>query len=86
MKKTNLIESGDKQKLTFEIKPKNIASFDTGSSSWIVEPGEYVLITGTSSKDIRSRINFRVKDKIVVGKVSNALSSQWEFPIMTKPE
>jgi len=63
----------ERQILNFELEADDLASFYTDSSSWIVEPGEYQLMVGTSSQKIKQVSSFQVKEQLNAGKVSKAL-------------
>nr|WP_319397338.1 beta-glucosidase [uncultured Carboxylicivirga sp.] len=71
--KTALLQPGESQTLSFEIDEKDLASFDTESSSWVAEPGNYKLLVGSSSLDIRGAKDFSLPEFKVVEKVSEAM-------------
>ncbi|MBN2242533.1 MAG: glycoside hydrolase family 3 protein [Acidobacteria bacterium] len=77
--KTELLEPGQKQTLTFELSAGDLASFDTASSSWLAEAGEYTVKAGASSRDIKQTASFRLGRDVVVNKVNKALSPQREI-------
>ncbi|MBN1972300.1 MAG: glycoside hydrolase family 3 protein [Sedimentisphaerales bacterium] len=72
--KTKLLKPGQKQTLTFELNPMDLASFDTDSSSWIAETGRYIVKAAASSRDIRQTAAFTLDDELVVQKVNKALT------------
>lgn len=71
--KTRLLIPGESQTLTFIIDKTSLASFDSASSSWIAEAGNYEIRAGASSKDIRLKASFSLPKEIVVQKVSKSL-------------
>lgn len=71
--KTRLLNPSESQTLTFVIKPRQLSSFDTASSSWIVETGKYEVRIGASSKDIRQTASFTLDNEMIVKKESAAL-------------
>ena len=71
--KTKLLKPGESQVLTFKIDAEKLASFYTEKSSWVAEAGEYTVKAGSSSEDIKLSEKFRLKNDILVGKVSKAL-------------
>ena len=82
--KTALLQPGFSQTLTFEINPKDLASFDSKSSSWIAEAGKYIVKLGTSSDKILQTSTFSVAKEILVEKCHKVLSPQIEMEELTK--
>ncbi len=74
--KTVLLEPGKSQTLTFTLEPKDLASFDTNTSSWIAEAGQYSVKIGASSLDIKSVSSFVLPKELIVEKVHKALAPQ----------
>ena len=56
--KTKTLEPGESQTLTFTLTPRDLASFDEASSSWVAEAGTYTVKIGASSEDIRQSATF----------------------------
>jgi beta-glucosidase len=71
--KTRLLKPGESQILTFNIDKKDLASFDSNSSSWITEAGEYQVFIGSSSRNIRQTGTFSLNEKRVEEQVSRVL-------------
>jgi beta-glucosidase len=71
--KTKLLNPGEAQTLSFVLKPRQLASFDSGSSSWVAEAGEYQVKAGASSRDIRQTASFTLPGDLMVKKESAAL-------------
>ncbi len=71
--KTRLLKPGESQTINFEIGARNLASFDTASSSWIAEAGKYTVRIGASSRDIRQTATFSLDKELIVKKDSAAL-------------
>jgi beta-glucosidase len=46
------IASGETASITLNIPVKDLAYYDVKTSKWVVEPGKYKLLAGTSSRDI----------------------------------
>ncbi|WP_314141563.1 glycoside hydrolase family 3 C-terminal domain-containing protein [Buttiauxella noackiae] len=65
--KTDSLQPGASQKLTFTIPAKTLASFDPQKNQWIVEPGTYKAWVSPSS-DVTGRepVTFNVSEEIVV--------------------
>jgi beta-glucosidase len=53
--KINLLP-GQSKKVRLPLAFRSFATFDEASEGWVVNPGKYELMLGTSSKDIRQRI------------------------------
>ncbi len=77
--KTRLLEPGQRQTVTFELSARDLASFDTASSGWIAEAGDYTVKVGASSKNIKMTASFRLGEDIVERKVNRALAPEREI-------
>lgn len=53
--KTRELQPGETETLVLKLPKANLASFDTASSAWVVTPGNYDLLLGASSRDIRAK-------------------------------
>ena len=47
--------------MTFTLDSSSLSYFDDASHTWIVEPGKFDVLVGSSSDDIRSKVSFEVK-------------------------
>jgi len=72
--KTKLLLPGESQTISFVLTAKELASFNTPSSSWDAEAGNYTVKIGASSKDIRLNNSFFLSKNLVVKKESVALA------------
>jgi beta-glucosidase len=70
--KTKLIQPGEAQEITFILTPADLASFDSKTSSWIAESGNYTVRTGTSEKTFLSG-TFKLAKDVVGEKVNRVL-------------
>ncbi|MBS1668985.1 MAG: glycoside hydrolase family 3 C-terminal domain-containing protein [Bacteroidetes bacterium] len=77
--KTKLLAPGQSQTLSFIIKASDLASFDSNTSSWVAEAGEYTLKIGASSLDIRQTKKFQLDKELVTGKTSKSLVPKIEI-------
>ncbi|MFW6277085.1 MAG: glycoside hydrolase family 3 C-terminal domain-containing protein, partial [Prolixibacteraceae bacterium] len=55
------ISPNEKQKITFEITGNDLSFFAQKQNKWIVEPGEFKVLIGSSSRDIRLSGEFSLK-------------------------
>jgi len=51
-----MIDQGSTVEVELEISVQELAYYDTKTSKWIVEPGQYKLLAGTSAGDIKETI------------------------------
>ena len=49
---------GETQRVTFLLDQRSLAFYDPDQQAWIAEPGEYEVLVGSSSRDIRARATF----------------------------
>ena len=49
------LEAGEQKEISFELDRRAFAHFNTGLKDWLVETGEYQVMVGSSSRDIRSQ-------------------------------
>jgi len=65
--KTNKLDAGASEKLTFNIPAKILASFDQANNQWIVEPGTYkAYVSPSSNVTDTTPVTFTVDKEIVV--------------------
>ena len=70
--KTTLLQPGESQEINFTLRPADLASFDTKTSSWITDAGNYTARIGTSQKTVLSS-TFKLAKDVVVEKVNKVL-------------
>jgi len=73
-KKTALLQPGESETITFDLEARSLASFETRRSAWVAEPGSYQIKIGSSSRDIRHDVDFRLEQEMVVETVNKALA------------
>jgi beta-glucosidase len=54
------LNSGESKAVNFTIPAKELAFWDIGAKSFVVEPGAFEVMVGSSSDDIKSRGVFNV--------------------------
>ena len=82
--KTNLLQPGETQQMTFELDARSLASFQSGISAWIADKGEYEVRVGASSKDIRLTASFNLPNEIVVEEVNDVLYPNFTFTELSR--
>jgi beta-glucosidase len=71
--KTRTLAPGESQTLRFQLSPRDLASFDEASSSWMAEAGTYTVKIGASSEDVRQTATFTKASDEKVATVSVAV-------------
>ncbi|HUX83818.1 MAG TPA: glycoside hydrolase family 3 C-terminal domain-containing protein, partial [Chitinophagaceae bacterium] len=66
--KTRTLQPGEKQTMSFVLHPGDLASFDTGSSSWVAAAGDYTVRVGGSSDELTRQANFSLSRDLVTEK------------------
>ncbi|KRD12966.1 glycoside hydrolase [Flavobacterium sp. Root901] len=77
--KTKELKPGESQTLTLTLSPKDLASFLESKSAWIAEEGEYKVLIGASSLDIKQTASFSVSKEIIVEKVKKTFELDSKF-------
>ncbi|MGS2765032.1 glycoside hydrolase family 3 C-terminal domain-containing protein [Sinomicrobium sp. M5D2P9] len=55
------LKAGESKKVELEVPIGNLAYYDENISDWVVEPGTYALMLGSSSGDIKAKVNLKVE-------------------------
>ena len=71
--KTDELKPGEEQRLTLSFDLRDLASYDAKRAAWILEPGDYVVRAGVSSRDTKAAAVIRLDDEAVVRTVKNCL-------------
>jgi beta-glucosidase len=74
--KTGLLQPGQSEKISFTITPEQLASFNSETSAWIADAGNYSVKIGSSSLNIKQSAAFSLAKDIVVEKVNKVLAPQ----------
>jgi len=77
--KTKLLQPGESQTLTFNIKPHDLASFDQTANAWKVEAGAYTAQFGSSANEILQSVSFDISKETVVEKVHDVMNPKVEI-------
>jgi beta-glucosidase len=57
------LAAGEKRTVTFILPADQLAYYDVSQHAFRVEPGEYEVLVGSSSQDIRAKASFRISAK-----------------------
>lgn len=74
--KTEELASGEEQRLELDISFYEIASYDEELAAYVLEPGEYIIRVGNSSRNTHVAGKISVAEEIIVEQLSNQLSMQ----------
>ncbi|OFC70930.1 glycoside hydrolase family 3 C-terminal domain-containing protein [Alteromonas confluentis] len=72
--KTAALRPGQSETVTFTLTPKLLASFNPAQRAWVADAGEYTLMLGASSADIRATATINLATPVVADKVSVTLN------------
>jgi beta-glucosidase len=72
--KTRTLRPGEKETIRFTLRPADLASYDTPSSSWVAEEGMYTIKSGPSSEEITTMKTFTLPKTLVVEKDHRVLT------------
>ena len=62
-----MLAPGETKTATLTIDQTALAYWDDGRHAWVAEAGEFEVLVGTSSRDIRARARFHLTEAAVVG-------------------
>ena len=82
--KTNELKPGEEQELTLTFDMRDLVSYDPERAAWILEPGDYILRLGTSSRDTQAAAIVQLDAEAVIRQVKNCLGKPEQFD--WKPE
>ncbi|WP_295771707.1 glycoside hydrolase family 3 N-terminal domain-containing protein [uncultured Mucilaginibacter sp.] len=83
--KTNLLQPGQSQVVTFDLPVNTFASFDNIQNAWVAEAGVHTLKAGSSSRQIRQTVEITIPKTIVTQKVNSVLHPQTPIEVI-KPK
>ena len=81
--KTKELKPGESQKIELNVTIYGLASFDESESAWITDAGEYKLLIGASSEDIRQTLTLTVSDR-VIEKVNDVMKPEHTINILKR--
>ncbi|MGB8214977.1 MAG: glycoside hydrolase family 3 C-terminal domain-containing protein [Anaerolineales bacterium] len=73
---------GEEQAVSIELDRRAFAYYDTQCKEWVVEAGDFEILAGASSQDIRLRVTIQIASSQAVPPVANreALAAYYAFP------
>ena len=83
--KTNLLQPGKSQTISFTLTAADLASFDSQNAYWIADAGQYKVSIGASSQNIKSTRAFTVAKDIIVERDHKVLAPQVSINEMNAP-
>ncbi len=82
--KTPILNAGEDAVVSVNVTEKELMTYFTADSKWIVEKGEYTFSVGASVEDIKSSTKITINEEIQVRDVENACTPVNDFEIITK--
>jgi len=73
--KTKELKPGEEQELKLSFDMRGIASYDEERAAWVLEPGDYVLRVGDSSRNTQAAAVIRLDAEAVTRQVKNCLGT-----------
>lgn len=55
------LRPGEQQTVVFKLDKRSFAFYDAGKNQWVAEPGEFDILAGSSSRDIRLKGSYTIK-------------------------
>ncbi len=82
--KTDLLQPNEKQTLTMTYQVKNMASYDEETARYVLEPGDYVVRVGNSSRNTHVGAVITLDDLAVTEQLSNHMEEAIPLSRFTK--
>jgi beta-glucosidase len=79
--KTGTLQPGESETVTLKVGTADLASFDEAASAWVTAAGDYRLLLGTSSADIKNTLQIHIAQPSQT-KVNNVLKPQAAINIL----
>ena len=55
------LQPGETREITFDIDKSMLSFYDDTKGEWIVEPGRFEALVGTSAQDIKGKVTFNIR-------------------------
>lgn len=59
---------GEEQTVSFTLTPEDLKFYDDKAATWVAEPGDFEVLIGASSADIKGKVGFELTDKVISAK------------------
>lgn len=83
--KTNKLNPGESQKITFTISARDLASYQTKINAWVADAGTYTIKIGTSNTTKKSA-TFKLAKELVVERTNKAVAPKSSISeLVSKP-
>ena len=82
--KTSLLKPGEEEVITVKVTDKELMTYVTSDSAWIVEKGEYKFSVGASVNDIKFEKALTRTEEALILDTENVCSNLVKFDIITK--
>ena len=56
------LKAGETKKVTMKLNKESFQYYDPAKGQWVVEPGEFDILVGSSSRDLRLKHTITVVD------------------------
>jgi beta-glucosidase len=60
------LDAGESTTVTCDLDQRDFAFYDEDEASWVVEAGEFEILVGRSSRDVRDRTTVTVEDDLTL--------------------
>lgn len=84
--KTKLLQPGETEVVTLNLKISDLASFDEQQSAWIATAGKYELLIGASSRDIRCKADVSLLKDEITERVHRVMAPQQPIKEITSKD
>ena len=84
--KTKLLGKNETEVITVTLPTRELSSYDTDISSYIMEAGEYLIRVGTNSRETTIAGSIRLDQTVVTRKVSQKCKPDRELNLIIPPE
>lgn len=81
--KTKELAPGEAQTLTLTYKVEDMASYDTASACWLLEPGTYYVRVGVNSRSTQIVAALNLEDEVITEKLTNQFPLDCEMELFS---